>query len=65
MAQINKKEMNWFKNIFKKPVKQWDTRDIFYCEIETNPAQGKCREQCHSCKEVREAQIEQYLYENR
>lgn len=28
--------------------------DPFYCEIDTNPAQRKCREQCNHCKKIRD-----------
>ena len=47
--------MNWIKKLLglktKKQGAIHDVSNLFYCEVETDPRHGKCKEQCNHCKE--------------
>jgi hypothetical protein len=45
------------KETEKKQCTIHSVSERFYCEIETNPAQQKCKEQCNHCKEEWEKMI--------
>ena len=43
--------MNWIKKLLGLKTKHFAISNIFYCEVETDPRHGKCKEQCNHCKE--------------